>query len=199
MTGGDVGRSIKTSLSSDEVAIVVGDLTEIYLRKAGGNNRHNQALGFASNIAGLHGMTWHDVKQAVQVFFEKSGREPDSPGEIDGIVRFAMQNASNDPFIPEMTRRKIVARRVGNVYEKAVEKSGTPRTEEERRRVGRALHRKAIEKRGEPRTEDETRRGLEALHRKAGEKCVKLRPEEERKRIARALYERAVEKWGRSP
>lgn len=87
-------------LRPGELDIIINGCIKAYQSKAREGNRHPQALGLAMNIAGLPGSGHGDVERAIRDFYRGVGGEAPTTSEIDGIIRYGLENPDRDPFMP---------------------------------------------------------------------------------------------------
>lgn len=87
-------------LRGGELDIVIDSCVKAYQSKAREGNRHPQALGLAMNVAGLPGSGHGDVDRAIRDFYRGVAGEAPTQSEIDGIVRYGLENPDRDPFMP---------------------------------------------------------------------------------------------------
>lgn len=87
-------------LRPGELDIIIDGCVKAYQSKAREGNRHPQALGLAMNIAGLPGTSNSDVDRAIREFYRGVNGEAPTTNEIQGIIRYGIDNPDRDPFMP---------------------------------------------------------------------------------------------------
>lgn len=101
-------REAYEKLRTGEIEIIIDTCIKAYQSKAREGNRHPQALGLAMNIAGLPGASHSDVDRGIRDFYRGVAGEAPTQSEIDGIVRYGLENPDRDPFMP---MREVIAER----------------------------------------------------------------------------------------